>query len=166
MSLPANNYTQIFIVFTCLLAGFNLHAQSLTMDIEGRISNRCEISFNQGNEINLSHKRLETLPFELYCNQPFLIEVSSHNGGLKLGSENNNIVEDYIFEVQIDKTKTRFKSKSKDLTNVNKISSFGVIPFSSTGELRVTLERGLLYAGHYRDTVEIDIIPSILSTMK
>lgn len=163
----ASNLGMYFIIFpSSLFLTAQSYSSSLTMDIEGHISDRCEIEFNYGNQIDISNKNQESLPFDLYCNQPFSVEILSHNGGLKLNHSSIDIIEKYTLEIEIKKTKTNFRSDSQELTNVNNISSFGVIPFSSHGEIRVTLEHGLLYSGHYQDTVEIDIIPSILSTVK
>lgn len=146
------------------ITSFSARASSLSIDLEGHIKDRCEISFNSGNQIDVSNSSHESLPFDLYCNRPFSIEISSMNGGLKLNQKSFELIEPYIFEIEVDKT--NFKSKSQELNDVKTVSSFGVIPFSSRGEIRVTLEHGLLYSGHYQDTVEIDVIPNILSNLK
>lgn len=50
---------------------------------------------------------------------------------------------------------------SRELSTPRLIESSGVTPFSIRGEINVTLERPLLYAGEYKDVVEIDVLPSI-----
>ncbi|WP_159652306.1 hypothetical protein [Vibrio atypicus] len=145
---------------------FHVDATTLSMHLHGQIDNRCEINFNSGNVIDLSGRKSETLPFDLFCNQPFNIALSSKNGGLKLKSDADGHLTNYLFEIDINKTKTSEKFDSQSLLSPNSVNSFGVIPFTTQGEIRITLENILLFAGQYSDVVEIDIYPSIHNVTK
>ena len=166
--MNSNTRPLFTLVTVCLLILFQPKAWStpLSMYLHGSIDDKCEINFNYGNVIDLSSDKYEELPFSLYCNQAFGIEISSRNGGLKLNNESQPYLMGYLLEINIDKTKVNQSFDSKELQLTSQVNSFGVIPFSTKGSLKITLNESLLYAGEYSDIVEIDIFPSIHSVTK
>lgn len=72
---------------------------------------------------------------------------------------------EYLFEININKANIHEEVKSIDLLSEKRFDSSGVIPFSALGEIRITLEDRLLYAGYYEDVIEIDVFPSINSVI-
>ncbi|MGR5233016.1 hypothetical protein ACPV4L_11915 [Vibrio rotiferianus] len=116
--------------------------------------------------MDFSEEVSKTLPFEIYCNQPVVLTISSKNGGLK--HEDNELVNLTRYSVNLDVSSINISKElnSEDITTPVKIDSFGAIPFSSIGKLGVTLEHSLLYAGYYKDVIEIDIYPSINNVTK
>lgn len=148
-----------------LVVGY-LHADTLSMNISGYIDDRCELNFGTNNTMDFSEEVSKTLPFEIYCNQPVILTISSKNGGLK--HEDNELVNLTRYSVNLDVSSINISKElnSEDITTPVKIDSFGAIPFSSIGQLGVTLEHSLLYAGYYKDVIEIDIYPSINNVTK
>ncbi|WP_440888384.1 hypothetical protein [Vibrio sp. WZ-1] len=144
----------------------HVQADSLSMNISGYIDDRCELNFGANNTMDFSEEVSKTLPFEIYCNQPVILAISSKNGGLK--HEDNELVNLTRYSVNLDVSSINISKElnSEDITTPVKIDSFGAIPFSSIGQLGVTLEHSLLYAGYYKDVIEIDIYPSINNVTK
>lgn len=157
---------RLLILFFMISYQTNGWATPLSMYLHGTIDDRCELKFNHGSVIDLSKKKDESLPFGLYCNQAFGIEISSKNGGLKLNHDSKNYLMGYLLEIEIDKTKVNSSFDSEELLLTGQINSFGVIPFSTEGVIKITLNESLLYAGDYSDIVEIDIFPSIHTVTK
>ncbi|EMR34764.1 hypothetical protein LCE44_02535 [Vibrio harveyi] len=141
------------------------NANTLTMNLVGKLEDRCEINFTSGQKIDLSDSNIKTLPLDIYCNQPLGVSVYSKNGGLKLDKRDDIPPFDYLFEININKANIHEEVKSIDLLSEKRFDSSGVIPFSALGEIRITLEDRLLYAGYYEDVIEIDVFPSINSVI-
>lgn len=159
-----NKYTTLVFVISSNLAlySFSVKASDLSLDLVGQIESRCELSLMADNTIDLSNIRTKSLPFSLYCNQPLRMSISSKNGGLL--ANNGEIaygLARYLLEISITKLGIKTQISSSDLTSGNYVDSSGVVPFSTQGEIRVTLEENLLYAGSYQDVIEIDVYPSI-----
>lgn len=73
------------------LATDNSGSDPLRIEITARIAERCGISPGEGGtsaEGNLEASETLTLNFDIDCNTPFRIGVSSENGGLRLASAN------------------------------------------------------------------------------
>lgn len=156
------NILVAFISSNLTLLSFAAKASDLSLSLKGQVESRCELSLMTGNTIDLSNIRSKSLPFDLYCNQPLRMTISSKNGGLV--ASNGEIaygLTRYLLDISISKLGIRKQLSSSDLISESSIDSSGVIPFSTQGEIRVTLEKNLLYAGDYRDVIEIDVYPSI-----
>ena len=152
----------VFISPNLAFFSYSAKAGDLSLDLVGQIESRCELSLMADNTIDLSNIRSKTLPFNVYCNQPLRMSISSRNGGLLASDGNQEFgVNRYLLEISIAKLGIKKQISSSDLTSENSVDSSGVIPFSTQGEIRVTLEDNLLYAGNYQDVIEIDVYPSI-----
>lgn len=144
----------------------HVQADSLSMNISGYIGDQCELNFGSNDTMDFSDEISRTLPFDIYCNQPIVLTISSKYGGLK--HEDNELVNLTHYSINLDVRSINIATElnSEDITTPVQIDSFGAIPFSTIGELGVTLEHGLLYAGYYKDVIEIDIYPSINNVTK
>lgn len=152
----------VFALIFISSPSFNANANTLTMELHGYIKDRCEINFSSGDVMHFSDKTEQSLPFNLYCNRPLGLSISSKNGGLKHQQKGSDIIERYNLTLQIDDLKINAIRNSSQLIIPSIIEkSSGVIPFSQRGLLRVALENRLLYAGYYQDVIEIEVYPSI-----
>ncbi|MBM6549906.1 hypothetical protein [Marinomonas ostreistagni] len=157
-------FYQMTIPALCLgsLISLNVDANTLTMNISGHIKDRCEINFSSGNTMTFTEQTTQSLPFDLYCNRPLGITISSKYGGLKHQQDGLDIIENYDLTLQVDALHLNESRKSQQLLTPTIIEdSSGVIPFSQQGVLRVALENTLLFAGYYQDVIEIEVYPSI-----
>lgn len=150
-----------FIFLLSVIENVTCFANSLTLEISGKINDQCQINLSAGNEIDLSNVKEKSLPMDIYCNQPMNIRVSSVNGGLAIKGREDIEPHIYTLEIDIGDLNLNYKNKSDALTIAKEVKSSGVIPFSTSGTLRVTLEESLLFAGYYEDVVQIDVFPSI-----
>ena len=93
--------------------------------------------------------------------------ITSKYGGLKHQQEDLDLIERYNLRLMVDALHLDQSRHSSQLLMPTRIEdSSGVIPFSQTGTLRVTLENSLLYAGHYQDVIEIEVYPSINNALQ
>ncbi|MEZ8549484.1 hypothetical protein AB6D12_18485 [Vibrio cyclitrophicus] len=150
-----------------LSLSFNVSANTLTLGINGKIKDRCEINFFSGNVMKFTeHLDVQSLPFNVYCNRPLGITINSKYGGLKYQQQGVDIIETYNLSLQIDELRLNESRHSSQLLSPVMIDSSGVIPFSQQGSLRVALENSLHFAGYYKDVIEIEVYPSIHSVTK
>ncbi|MEZ8702840.1 hypothetical protein AB6D74_13345 [Vibrio cyclitrophicus] len=150
-----------------LSLSFNVSANTLTLGINGKIKDRCEINFFSGNVMKFTeHLDVQSLPFNVYCNRPLGITINSKYGGLKYQQQGVDIIETYNLSLQIDELRLNESRHSSQLLSPVMIDSSGVIPFSQRGSLRVALENSLHFAGYYKDVIEIEVYPSIHSVTK
>ena len=161
-----HNFT-VFVLILVLSISFNVSANTLTLGINGKIKDRCEINFFSGNIMKFTeHLDEQSLPFNVYCNRPLGITINSKYGGLKYQQQGVDIIETYNFSLQIDELRLYESRHSSQLISSVMIDSSGVIPFAQHGSLRVALENSLRFAGYYQDVIEIEVYPSIHSVTK
>lgn len=157
----------ISTLFFCLLVSPDVKANTISIGLNGHIKDKCEINFISGNKIQLSDKKEQSLPFDLYCNRPLGITLTSLYGGLKNQEKGINITEKYNLTLEIDAINLNELTNSSQLALSKTIKeSSGVIPFSQQGEIKVALENSLLYAGYYKDVIKIEVFPSIDNVTK
>ncbi|PFG58203.1 hypothetical protein ATG66_0744 [Vibrio sp. ES.051] len=160
------NFTAMQLIFSLSLS-LSVSANTLTMGVTGQIKDRCEINFFSGNVMTFSEQHnAQSLPFDIYCNRPLGMSINSKYGGLKHQQQGVDIIENYNLSLQVDELRLHEHRHSSQLISPVMIDSSGVIPFSQQGNLRVTLENNLRFAGYYQDVIEIEVYPSIHSVTK
>lgn len=151
-----------YVLLALLISAPNYcFSESLTMNVSGKINDRCQVDFYTGNKIDLSSIKNKSIPMDIYCNRPMIMRFSSSNGGLVMKGREDMEPYLYFLKININDLNMSTMNKSDTLINPKEINSSGVIPFSTSGTIRVTLEEPLLFAGHYEDIVQIDVFPSI-----
>ncbi len=152
-----------FFFYLMLLSNSSLGStgEQLSIDIYGYIPNQCNINFSTNNKMIFNDKTQQSLPFDVYCNQPLMLSVYSKNGGLKLLDGNRDILTPYQLKIDVASVGLSSSIASRDLLSPNVIDGTDAIPFSAKGIMKVTLNDTLLYAGQYEDVIEIDVYPSL-----
>ena len=145
---------------------FFAYADKLSLSIIGTIESRCEINFSDGRKIDLTGVKERRLPFDVYCNQPMIINIKSKNGGLKQQENKNISAVNYLLNLNIEKADIEALATSVDLASGQSFNGSRVIPFSASGQMTITLKENLLYAGSYSDIIAIDVFPSIHNVSK
>lgn len=133
----------------------------LSLSVFGHIKSHCEINFNRGDKLDFSNDIQKSVLFEIQCNQPMGMSLYSQNGGLSLQQSKIPVVVQYQLNIDVASIGINRTLQSKDLSSPKLIESSSVIPFTTEGVMRVTLEENLHYAGLYEDIIEIDVYPSI-----
>lgn len=136
-------------------------SNTLELSVHGMIESRCEIQFPAGNKLDFSTQKSLILPLDIYCNQPMRVRLFSQHGGLKHLAQGSNTVNLYSLSASFNVANMQLDTTSTDLHEGQSVTSSGVIPFATSGQLSITLENNLLYAGHYKDVIEIEVTPSI-----
>ncbi len=166
---------RIFAVCLGTLLGIGGHAalaqdtDDLQLDVTGQIAARCEIlNFGAGDAtIDLEAGGTKSFGFDIDCNLPMRLELSSKNGALvneamqALAAKANGWVASipYRATVAIDSIGFSETADSADLLGGIAYSTGSQIPFETNGELTVELEQpaGPLPAGRYEDVITITV---------
>ncbi|SON52404.1 hypothetical protein [Vibrio tapetis] len=150
-----------FSLFTLNNPSWASTGEQLSIDISGYIPSQCNINFSTNNKMVFNDHKQQSLPFNVYCNQPLTLSVYSKNGGLQLLDSNRKILTNYQLEIDVVSVGLSSSMASRDLLSPNVINGADAIPFSAKGIMKVTLSDKLLYAGQYEDVIEIDVYPSL-----
>nr|WP_087021297.1 hypothetical protein [Thaumasiovibrio subtropicus] len=149
-----------------MLISFPIMANdNLSFAIQGEIKSRCDISFPKGIKITLHDQWESQLPFKVNCNHPFELSLKSEQGGLILSEGNSNkknLIHQYNLDISMPDLGLTRQLNSADINDNKLINSTEQIPFSTYGELRISLQQPLIYAGRYEDTLSLDIFPQLL----
>lgn len=160
--LSGKAWLVVSILSVYLLSPIGAQANNLSLGISGHIKTRCTIEFVNGVALEFSNKTLSyTISFDLFCNQPLRITLSTKYGGLRRSHSPDQFATPYSLGLVIPALDINTHFLSQELSTPRLIESPSVAPFSIRGKIMVTLERPLLYAGDYKDVVEIDVLPSI-----
>ena len=140
----------------------------LKLKVFGYIKPHCEISlpdeklwFDMTDDADM-----KSVAFDLNCNQPLKVEVSSLNGGLK--HEAHSRLADYAgftsfieydLDLALQTAGTRtLRFDSEDIKDAPGRGHFGVIPHETTGDLQIRWSpTETLIAGTYGDVIEIRV---------
>jgi len=160
---------------TAAMAGsYNSHQTTnpsyvdLELKLFGKIKPRCEIHLSKEKlwfEMT-DDASLRSLPFDINCNQPLKIEVSSRNGGLEHSSHDRiptypgfTSFLEYDLDLALQAPGTNnLHFDSEDITNEPGRGHFGAIPHDTKGELQISwTSTETLIAGTYGDVIEIRI---------
>ncbi len=143
----------------------------LELDLEGEITARCEVlGFgSNGGPVDLASGGTQTFDFDISCNLPMQLELSSANGALvneeleKLanGSSDWSARMPYDATITVDSIGLRETTTSDAMTNGVIYRSGSAIPFDTGGQLVVEpRDDGARYpAGQYRDVISITVFP-------
>ena len=143
----------------------------LELDLDGEITARCEIlGFgSDGRAIDLASGGAQTFDFDISCNLPMQLELSSANGALvneeleKLanGSSEWSARMPYDATITVDSIGLREATSSDAMANGVIYRSGSAIPFDTSGQLVVEpRDDGASYpAGRYRDVISITVFP-------
>lgn len=163
----------LFAVATLGLLAPQAHSQDaddLKLDVTGEITARCEINnlgSGQGVNFDLAIGGTRNFDFDVDCNLPMQIELSSKNGALvnqqmlALQSAGNGWTATlpYRATVSIDSIGFSETADSEDLVGGITYRTGAQIPFQTTGQLSVDLpDPGVpLPAGRYEDVISITV---------
>ncbi|MDO6708546.1 hypothetical protein [Photobacterium sp. 1_MG-2023] len=144
-------------IILCLVTMSASANESVRLNLKGKISQKCSI-YNLMDSVDLSDVTAKTISFGFYCNSPFDISVSSQNGGLKSGG----YLVRYQYSLEIPKAGLNIHGESQKSRAHEKIVNIEKVPFESRGQLRVNLIDQLEMAGHYEETLKINLYPKSL----
>ena len=156
-----------------ILSQPSVHAQQapLQLDLEGEITARCEVlGFGSASSaIDLAAGGTQTFDFDISCNLPMQLELSSANGALvnKELDQLANGSSDWSTRMPYDATITVDSIDLRDTTTSDAMAdgviyrSGSAIPFDTSGQLVVEpRDDGARYpAGQYRDVISITVFP-------
>ncbi len=143
----------------------------LELDLEGEISARCEVlGFGATTgSVDLAAGGTQTFDFDISCNLPMQLELSSANGALvndelqKLASGNSawSASMPYNATITVDSIGLREATNSDAMANGVIYRSGSAIPFDTSGQLVVEPRPGgaSYPAGRYRDVISITVFP-------
>lgn len=143
----------------------------VTLDLVGWVEPKCEISrFGNGsNRLEFTVSGAGTIPFEVDCNVPMQIKLSSEHGGLvnqrflQLAGAGDRWAArwPYRASVTIDEIGFRESAASGDLLGGVVWSTGRDIPFQTEGDLTIELQDSAapLVAGTYEDVIRITVSP-------
>ena len=143
----------------------------LELDLEGEITASCEVlGFgSNGRAIDLVAGGVQTFDFDISCNLPMQLELSSANGALVneelekivTGSSDWSARMPYDAAITVDSIGLRETTTSDIMANGVIYRSGSEIPFDTSGQLVVEpRDDGALYpAGRYRDVISITVFP-------
>jgi len=149
--------------------GTNHPAQvDLKLKLFGKIKPHCEIHLPKEKlwfEMT-DAADMRSVSFDLNCNQPLKVEVSSLNGGLEHTSHDRlpdypgftSFVE-YDLDISLRAPGTNaLRFESEDISNDPGRGHFGAIPHDTKGDLKISWSPSeTLIAGEYGDVIEIRI---------
>ena len=145
----------------------------VTLDLVGWVEPKCEISRfgNGGNrlEFTVSVSGSGSIPFEIDCNVPMQIKLSSEHGALvntrylQLAGNGDRWSARWPYRatVSIDEIGFRESAASGDLLGGVVWSTGREVPFQTEADLTVELEDSAtpLVAGSYEDVIRITVSP-------
>lgn len=130
---------------------------SVKIDLKGYIKKSCSIIDISG-DLDLSNTNNKTIGFDLYCNTPFDISVSSHYGGLKNGRD----IARYKLSLNIPELGVNMHGDSNQIRNSQLFRTIKKIPFETHGQLSIQLVDKLLYSGDYEERLVIELVPTLI----
>ena len=90
-----------YVLLALLISAPNYcFSESLTMNVSGKINDRCQVDFYTGNKIDLSSIKNKSIPMDIYCNRPMIMRFSSSNGGLVMKGRED--MEPYLYFLEIN----------------------------------------------------------------
>jgi hypothetical protein len=150
----------------CAAPAFAADADA-TLEIRGRISPRCAVEFSAAAvHVDLTDSAgSEQVPFSVDCNQPLVVHMTSHNGGLMHSSHKSGVRSPgftsllrYTATFSVDAGNTRPVAFESDRMMAGASGSIGAAPYRAQGSLDLnwTPEAPLL-GGRYGDVIEIRV---------
>ena len=143
----------------------------VTLDLVGWVEPKCEISRfgNGGNRLEFTVSGSGSIPFEIDCNVPMQIKLSSEHGALvntrylQLAGNGDRWSARWPYRatVSIDEIGFRESAASGDLLGGVVWSTGREVPFQTEADLTVELEDSAtpLVAGSYEDVIRITVSP-------
>ncbi len=133
--------------------------ENLSLEIQGTISSKCQLSLTNDNNIQLVKKEKTTVDFKVDCNLPILITLQSQYGGVK--NTKDDTLGLYSLEINVPSISIAESISSKDIKRPKSIDSGDIIPYQTKGEVAISLQNQLIYAGIYEDTLSISVEPKL-----
>ena len=143
----------------------------LELDLQGEITARCEVlGFGTASgPVDLSDGGTQTFDFDISCNLPMQLELSSANGALvneeleklAIGNSDWSVRMPYDATITVDSVGLREATTSDAMASGVIYRSGSAIPFDTSGQLVVEpRDDGARYpAGRYRDVISITVFP-------
>lgn len=172
----SNMATALTALLITIITTYSMADNSqLTLNLSGKISERCAIEINpQQNQTfkNMSligkDKIVQQAAFNIDCNSPMNIKLRSLRGALMntdlgQGANIKNQHRDkqsylpYQLKLNISKLNFSIQANSEQLFQRKTYSTGHKVPFVTTGVLKIILANQTLAAGQYEDTLHLEV---------